>query len=243
MKYRGARRGDRAAQRRPAGAFLGDLHRRTSPRPRRSSATSGSRLRHRERQHRHVGGRDRRRVRRREGHRGGPRVRLRLLEGLHAPPDEHDQLEPRPSSRAGRQVRPVARPRPNAFSFGEAGPRLALGRMRSRRPRKGPSANAFDRGRAVRVRLLRIHDSGGSARRSHRPNARTRLHGFADGSFSSRREPMQSRPRAPRVDDVDRRVSSSAESRGQGQPGWVRGSPVEAAPQVPVPQALRPRTT
>ena len=49
-------------------------------------------LRHRQRQHRHVRRRDRRRVRRREGHRRRPRVRLGRVEGLHAPPDLHDQL-------------------------------------------------------------------------------------------------------------------------------------------------------
>jgi hypothetical protein len=51
------------------------------------------RLRHRQRQHRHVGRGDRRRVRRREGDGRRPRVRLRRVEGLHAAPDEHDQLE------------------------------------------------------------------------------------------------------------------------------------------------------
>ena len=41
------------------------------------------RLRHRQRQHGHLGGRDRRRLRRREGDRRRPRERLRRLEGLH----------------------------------------------------------------------------------------------------------------------------------------------------------------
>ena len=36
---------------------------------------------------------DRRRLRRREGYRRRPRGRLRLLEGLHAAPDRHHQLE------------------------------------------------------------------------------------------------------------------------------------------------------
>ena len=55
-------------------------------------SAAGSRLRHRQRQHRHQRRGDRRRVRRREGDRRRPRVRLRRLEGLHAPPDQHDQL-------------------------------------------------------------------------------------------------------------------------------------------------------
>ena len=50
------------------------------------------RLRDREREHRHERRGDRRRVRRREGHRRRPRVRLRRLEGVHAPPDDHGQL-------------------------------------------------------------------------------------------------------------------------------------------------------
>ena len=48
-------------------------------------AAAGSRLRHRQRQHRPERRRDRRRLRRREGDRRRPRVRLRRLEGLHAP--------------------------------------------------------------------------------------------------------------------------------------------------------------
>jgi SAM-dependent methyltransferase len=49
-------------------------------------------LRHRQRQHRHLGCGNRRRVRRREGNRRRSRVRLGRLEGLHAPPDQHHQL-------------------------------------------------------------------------------------------------------------------------------------------------------
>ena len=49
-------------------------------------------LRYRQRQHRHLGRRDRRGVRRREGDRRRPRVRLRRVEGLHAPGHQHGQL-------------------------------------------------------------------------------------------------------------------------------------------------------
>ena len=54
----------------------------------------GQRLRHCQRQHRHFGCRDRRRVRWREGYRRRTRVRLGFVEGLHAPPDQYHQLEP-----------------------------------------------------------------------------------------------------------------------------------------------------
>ena len=67
------------------------------------------RLRHRQRQHRHLGRRDRRRVRRREGDRRRPRGRLRLLEGLHAPPDLHHQLRRDPAARPGRDLRRLSR--------------------------------------------------------------------------------------------------------------------------------------
>ena len=55
---------------------------------------AGIRLRHRQRQYRHLGCRDRRRLRRRKGHRRRPRGRLRRVESLHAPADLHDQLRP-----------------------------------------------------------------------------------------------------------------------------------------------------
>ena len=61
-------------------------------------------LRHRQREHRHVGCRDRRCVRRREGHRRRARSRLGCLEGLHATADVHDQLRPRASAGSGREV-------------------------------------------------------------------------------------------------------------------------------------------
>ena len=66
-------RGDRAAQRRAAGPVVVDLHRRPA-RGRAVPRGGRLRLRHRQRQHRHVGRRDRRRVRRREGDRRRPRV-------------------------------------------------------------------------------------------------------------------------------------------------------------------------
>ena len=85
------RGGARAAQRRAAGPVVGNLHRE---RPNRRSLPVGARvrLRHRQRQHRNLGGRDRRRLRRREGDRRRPRVGLRRLEGVHAPPDQHREL-------------------------------------------------------------------------------------------------------------------------------------------------------
>lgn len=62
------------------------------------------RLRHREREHpdqRRGGGR---RVRRREGDGRRPRVRLRRVEGVHAPRHRHHQLLRRHQARAGHQV-------------------------------------------------------------------------------------------------------------------------------------------
>ena len=82
---------------------VGDLHRQ--PAARRAVPVGGrQRLRHRQRQHRHLRRRDRRRIRRREGHRRRPRVRLGQLEGVHAPPDEHDQLEPRAAAGSGHRL-------------------------------------------------------------------------------------------------------------------------------------------
>ena len=48
---------------------------------------------------------DRRRLRRREADRRRPRVRLRRLEGLHAPRHQHHQLLERAAARPGHQVR------------------------------------------------------------------------------------------------------------------------------------------
>ena len=63
------------------------------------------RLRHRQRQHRHIRRGDRRRVRRREGNRRRPRVGLGRVEGLHAAADEHGQLVDLAAARAGDHVR------------------------------------------------------------------------------------------------------------------------------------------
>jgi aldehyde dehydrogenase (NAD+) len=62
------------------------------------------RLRHRQRQHRHLGCGDRRGVRRRKGNRRRARIRLRQLESVHAPADEYDQLFYPASAGAGHQV-------------------------------------------------------------------------------------------------------------------------------------------
>ena len=101
---RRARRGDRAEQRCAAGSFVGDLH----PRHARGRALHGGRrlrLRHRQRQHRHVGRRDRRGVRRRKADRRRPRVRVGCVEGLHAQGDQHRQLLIRAAAGAGRALR------------------------------------------------------------------------------------------------------------------------------------------
>ena len=85
------RRGDRAATTRCRRA----CRRRSSPPT--CARPSGSccrrlGLRDRQRQHRHLGRRDRRGVRRGEGDRRRPRVGVGRLEGLHAPRDQHGQL-------------------------------------------------------------------------------------------------------------------------------------------------------
>ena len=89
------RRGRRPEQRGPSGPVLGRLHERP-PRGRAVPRPVRFRLRHRQHQHRHLGRRDRRRLRRREVDRRRPGERQRLLEGLHAPDDQHDQLRDRP---------------------------------------------------------------------------------------------------------------------------------------------------
>ena len=66
-----------------AGTLVGDLHHRP-PRGGALPCRRGFRLRHRQRQHRHLGCRDRRGVRRREADRRRPRVGVGLVEGLHA---------------------------------------------------------------------------------------------------------------------------------------------------------------
>ncbi len=94
----------RGAERRRAGPELGRVHeqpaaRRGVPGPR------GQRLRHREREHRHQRGRDRRGLRRGEGHRRRARVGLGRVEGVHAPTDLHDQLLDGAPLGAGDQLR------------------------------------------------------------------------------------------------------------------------------------------
>ena len=62
------------------------------------------RLRNRQRQHPDVGGRDRRRVRRREGDRRRPRVGVGRVEAVHAPLHLHHQLLEGTAARSGYQV-------------------------------------------------------------------------------------------------------------------------------------------
>ena len=102
-------RGDRAAERLRARTVLGAVHRPAAER-RGLPVGRRQRLRHRQHQSRHLGRRDRRRLWRREGHRRRPRIRLGCLEGLHAPPDQHDQLEPRAAARAGHRVQGLRAP-------------------------------------------------------------------------------------------------------------------------------------
>jgi acyl-CoA reductase-like NAD-dependent aldehyde dehydrogenase len=75
------------------------------------SAGGGQRLRHRQRQYRALGRRDRRRVRRRKGNRRRPRIGLGRVEGLHTPHHQHHQLRPRSPPRPSRQ-RPSCRSSP-----------------------------------------------------------------------------------------------------------------------------------
>src|SRR5438445_11262863 len=60
---------------------------------------------HRQRQRRHLGSRDRWRLRWRKGHRRRPPGRLRRVEGVHASPDVHDQLRHRPAAGTGGAIR------------------------------------------------------------------------------------------------------------------------------------------
>ena len=85
------RRGDRDPERRAAGPVFVDLHPRHARGGTFLSAT-GSDCGIANVNIGTSGSRDRRRVRRREGDRRRPRERLRRLEGLHAPADEHGQL-------------------------------------------------------------------------------------------------------------------------------------------------------
>ncbi len=88
LKIRG-RAGD--AQRRAAGIVERDLHGEHASRGG-IPVVARIRLRHREREHRHVRRGDWRSVRRRKGNGRRPGVRLRFMEGLHAPADQHGQL-------------------------------------------------------------------------------------------------------------------------------------------------------
>ena len=76
----------------------------SSAKSRAVSIGGGQRLRHREREHRHVRRGDRRCLRRREGHGWRSRIWQRCLEVLHAPPDLHDQLRHRSAAGPGRRI-------------------------------------------------------------------------------------------------------------------------------------------
>jgi delta 1-pyrroline-5-carboxylate dehydrogenase len=91
------------------------LHNAVPPRCRSLSVGYRQRLRHRQRQPWDVGRRDRRRVRRREGNRRRTRGGIGCMAGLHAPPDQHDQLEPRAPARSRHQVRWHLRRHPGAL--------------------------------------------------------------------------------------------------------------------------------
>ncbi len=108
LGYEDLGRGDRPSQRRAPGPVVVDLHPQHA---RGGDVPLGLRvrLRHRQRQYRPVRGRDRRRLRRREGDRRRPRERLRRLEVLHAPADEHGELFLQAAARPGRPVRLLAR--------------------------------------------------------------------------------------------------------------------------------------
>ena len=98
------RRGHRAAERRAAGAVVLASSPGTRREAERFHGRRRRRLRHRQRQHRHLRRRDRRGLRRREGDRRRPRVRLGLLEGLHAPRHQHRQLQRPAAARPGRRL-------------------------------------------------------------------------------------------------------------------------------------------
>ena len=104
MTYRRIRPGDRAPERRAAGARVVDLH----DRPSRGGAVPRRHrlgLRDRKREHRSERCRDRRGVRGREGDRRGTGVRLGRLAGVHAPPDRDRELHGRPPAGAGHSLR------------------------------------------------------------------------------------------------------------------------------------------
>ena len=91
------------AQRRSARALQRNFHRK-SAQSRGIPVAARLRLRHRQRQYRDLRRGNRRRLRRRKGNRRRPRVRLRRLESLHAPPNEHHQLVHGPASSPGNQI-------------------------------------------------------------------------------------------------------------------------------------------
>ena len=97
-------------------------------------SAAGLGLRHRQRQYRPVGRRDRRRIRRREGNRRRARKRVGQLARLHAAPDQHHQLWLRVAARAGhpvrhRSIKQALRRRSSPASAAEfLAPRLELGR-------------------------------------------------------------------------------------------------------------------
>ena len=96
-------RGDRDPERRAAGPVVVDLH----AQPARGGDVSvrrGLRLRHRQRQYRPVRRGDRRRFRRRKGDRRRARKRLRRLEGLYAPADQHRELFGQAAARTGSEI-------------------------------------------------------------------------------------------------------------------------------------------
>ena len=86
------------------------------------------RLRHRQREYRHLGRRDWWCLRRRKSQRRRPRSRIRRLESLHAQTNLHDQLRPGAAAGSGREIRHLSRPRPDACG------RLS---RRKRQPRPG----------------------------------------------------------------------------------------------------------
>ena len=94
----------RAAQRCGCGPLLFHLYARCA-RGREICFDEWLGLRHRQREHRAFGSRDRRRLWRREGDWRRTRGRLRRMEGLYASGHQHDQFRDAASARAGRKVR------------------------------------------------------------------------------------------------------------------------------------------
>ena len=99
-------------------------------------SAAGLRLRHRQRQHRHLGRRDRRRLRRREDHRRRARERLGLVARLHASRHQHHQLLHLAPARAGCELRVSRRGRARRGA-GRDRRRRGDGRERGVPPRRG----------------------------------------------------------------------------------------------------------